>query len=133
MDLIKAAVMPHVLEIISIFLASMLGWAANAARKKWGIDIEARYRDALHSAMMTGARLALQRGLTGQEAVAEILRHVQISVPDAVIGLDARAEVLGNLANAKLQEIAKEAELDQLTEALKRAGVSPLERIASAR
>jgi len=42
-------------------------------------------------------------------------------VPDAVIGLDARTEVLGNLAKAKLQEIAKEAGLDQLTEALKRA------------
>ncbi|WP_312532016.1 hypothetical protein, partial [Paracoccus sp. (in: a-proteobacteria)] len=98
MDLIKAAVMPHVLEIISILLASMLGWAANTARKKWGIDIEAKHRDALHSALMTGARLALQRGLTGQEAINQILRHVQISVPDAVICLDARAEVLGNLA-----------------------------------
>ena len=133
MNLITAAVMPHLLEIISILLASMLGWAANTARKKWGIDIEARYRDALHSAMMSGARLALQRGLTGQEAVAEFLKHVQISVPDAVLGLDARTEVLANLAKAKLQEITKVAGLDHLTEALKRAGVSPLERIASAR
>ncbi|WP_312530438.1 hypothetical protein, partial [Paracoccus sp. (in: a-proteobacteria)] len=122
MDLIKAAVMPHVLEIISILLASMLGWAANTARKKWGIDIEAKHRDALHSALMTGARLALQRGLTGQEAINQILQHIKISVPDAVIGVDARAEVLDNLAKAKLQEIAKEAGLDQLTEAMKRAG-----------
>lgn len=106
MDLIKAAVMPHVLEIISIVLASMLGWAANTARKKWGIDIEAKHRDALHSALMTGARLAFQRGLTGQEAINQILQHVQISVPDAVIGLDARTEVLGNLAKAKLREVA---------------------------
>jgi len=113
MDLIKAAVMPHILEVTSILLASLIGWAANTVRKKWGIDIEAKYRDALHSAMMTGARLALQRGLTGQEAINQILQHVQISVPDAVIGLDARTEVLGNLAKAKLQEIAKEVGLDQ--------------------
>ncbi len=115
MDLIKAAVIPHVLEIISIMLASMVGWAANTARKKWGIDIEAKHRDALHSALMTGAQLAMQRGLTGQEAINQILQHVQISVPHAVIGLDARTEVLGNLAQAKLQEVAKEA--------LRKAGV----------
>lgn len=122
MDLIKTAVMLHVFEIISILLASMLGWAANTARKKWGIDIEAKHRAALHSAIMTGARLALQRGLTGQEAINQILQHVQISVPDAVIGLDARTEVLGNLAKSKMQEIAKEAGPDQLAEALTRAG-----------
>ncbi len=133
MDIIKAALLPHLLEIISILLASLIGWAANTARRKWGIDIEARHREALQSALLNGARLALERGFGGQAAVAEILKHVQISVPDAVIGLDARAEVLGNLAQAKLREVAQGSGLDQLSEALKRAGVTPLERIVSTR
>ena len=107
MDIIKAALLPHLLEIIGILLASLIGWAANTARRKWGIDIEARHREALQSALLNGARLALERGFGGQAAVAEILKHVQISVPDAVIGLDARAEVLGNLAQAKLREVAQ--------------------------
>ena len=109
MDIIKAALLPHLLEIIGILLASLIGWAANTARRKWGIDIEARHREALQSALLNGARLALERGFGGQAAVAEILKHVQISVPDAVIGLDARAEVLGNLAQAKLREVAQGA------------------------
>ena len=133
MDIIKAALLPHLLEIISILLASLIGWAANTARRKWGIDIEARHREALQSALLNGARLALERGFGGQAAVAEILKHVQISVPDAVIALDARKEVLGNLAQAKLREVAQGAGMDQLSEALKRAGVTQLERIVSTR
>ncbi len=35
--------------------------------------------------------------MNGQEAISQILQHFQISVPDAVIGLDARTEMLGNL------------------------------------
>lgn len=50
--------------------------------------------------------MALEHGLGGQAAVADILKHVRISMPDAVIGLDAGKEVPGNLARAKLREVA---------------------------
>ena len=107
-DLIALAA-PHILEIIGLMLAAFLARVANTARKKWGIDIEAKHLNALQSALMTGARLALSRNLTGAEARAVILGHVQLSVPDAVIGLRAGHEVLTNLAQATLSKAASEA------------------------
>ncbi|MDN3713464.1 hypothetical protein QWZ10_20060 [Paracoccus cavernae] len=109
MDIIKAALLPHLQEIIGILLASLIGWAANTARRKWGIDIEAKHLSALQSALMTGARLALDRNLDGKAALAVIMGHVQLSVPDAVIGLKADQEVLTNLAQASLSKVTKEA------------------------
>lgn len=63
--------------------------------------------------------MALEHGLGGQAAVAEIFKHVRVSEPDAVIGLDADKEVLGNLAQAKLGEVAQGAGLERLSEAIR--------------
>lgn len=119
MDLIIAAVMPHILEIISIVLASILAWVANVARRKWGIDVEARHRDALHSALLTGARLALERKLDLKAAIGLILGHAQASVPDAIAALKPSARVLEDLAQSKLREAAQVVGDDRLAEALR--------------
>ena len=85
---------------------------------KFGIDIEARHRDALHSAIMTGVRLALVNGMSKEAVVTAALDHARLSVPDAINALGAGKTVLVNIAEAKLQEAAGDA----LTAALRKAG-----------
>lgn len=121
MDLIKAAVLPHLLEIINILLAGLVAWVANVARKKWGVDIEARHREALQSALLTGARLALDRKLDARAGLQLILSYVRASVPDAILALNPSAKVLEDLAQAKLQEAAQVVGDDRLLEALRQA------------
>ncbi|WP_313352921.1 hypothetical protein [Paracoccus sp. (in: a-proteobacteria)] len=131
MQAIIDAAMPHFLELLGLALTGIIGWAASKARQKWGIEIDARYREALHSALMTGALLALKHELTGQAAIDLILRYIRQSVPDAIIGLDARPDVLTDLAKAKLEQVAAErikgatgVAVDKLAEALRKAGVA---------
>ncbi|WP_423209090.1 hypothetical protein E2976_17745 [Paracoccus yeei] len=103
-DIIIDAVVPQLLEIVALILAAMLAWASAKAKAKWGIDIEARHRDALHSAIMTGVRLALAKGMDGPSVVTAALDHARLSVPDAINALGAGKTVLVNLAEAKMQE-----------------------------
>lgn len=98
------AVMPQLLEIGGTLLSFALLWASVRFTKRTGIEIEARYRDALHSALMSGARLAISRQLTGSAAIELILSHVRGSVPDALGKLKPDGTILERLAEAKLQE-----------------------------
>lgn len=103
------AVSPHALEIMGIGLTFVIGWASTQAARRFGLDIEQRHRDALHSALMTGARLALAKQLTAAAAVDLILGYVKTSVPGAVGKLNPPQSVLENLAKSKLEQAAVEA------------------------
>ena len=111
MDTITAAIIAQViLPIVATIVTAIIGWAAAKARARWGIEIEARQREALHSALMTGAQLALSR--LGPQAsqtalLAETLNYAQSSVPGAILGLQPAAGVMGNLALAKIATLTK--------------------------
>lgn len=107
-DILDAAT-PHLIEIAGLILTALIGWAATQASRKWGLDIEQRHRDALHTALLTGARLALSKQLTAATAIDLILSHVKQSVPDALGKLAPPRDVLENLARAKLEQVAAEA------------------------
>ena len=131
MQTIITAAAPHILELLGLVLTGIIGWAAAAARRKWGIDIEASHREALHWALYTAAQLAIKHELTSKAAVDLVLEYARRSVPDAIGSLKPTADVLTDLAKAKLEQVAadkvKEAAggaVDQLAEALRRAGVS---------
>ena len=130
MQSIITAASPHILELLGVLLTGIIGWAAAAARKKWGIEIEARYREALHSALLTGAQLAMKHELTGKAAIDLVLRYIKQSVPDAIGGLKPTPEVLTDLAKAKLEQVAQAkvkeatgAAVDALSDALRKAGL----------
>ena len=130
LDTFIAAASPGIIELIGLALTGIIGWAAAAARKKWGIEIEARYREALHSALLTGAQLAMKHELTGKAAIDLILRYIKQSVPDAIGSLNPSTEVLTDLAKAKLEQVAQAkvkeatgAAVDALTGALRKAGL----------
>lgn len=120
MQTIIDAAMPHLFEALAVLLTGVITWASARARKKWGIDIEEKHRLALHSALMTAARLALQHGLTGKKAVDMIEEYARQSVPDAMAALKPAPGVLVDLARAKMAEAAA----DRLGEALKHAGAA---------
>ena len=130
MQSIITAASPHILELLGVLLTGIIGWAAAAVRKKWGIEIEARHREAMHSALLTGAQLALKHELTGKAAVDLILRYIKQSVPDAIGSLNPSTEVLTDLAKAKLEQVAQAkvkeatgAAVDALSDALRKAGL----------
>ena len=131
MQSIITAASPHILELLGVLLTGIIGWAAAAARRKWGIEIEARYREALHSALMTGAQLAMKNELTGKAAIDLVLRYIKQSVPDAIGSLKPSPDVLTDLAKAKIEQVAQAkakeatgAAVDKLAEALRRAGAA---------
>lgn len=109
MDTITAAIIAQiVLPIVATIVTAILGWAATAAKQRWGIEIEARQREALHSALMTGAQLALARlgpQATQAALTAEVVKYAQGSVPGAISGLRPAAGVLSDLALAKVTAI----------------------------
>lgn len=115
-----AAVTPLLIDLLAIVLMAALTWAAAWGKRKFGIDIEAKHRDALHSALMTGARLAAARQLTGPGALQLITDYVRKSVPDALATLAPSQAVLTDLADAKLQEAlgTKAPGLNQLFNAM---------------
>ena len=100
-----AELLPVLLQLIAAALAMVLLRAAEAARRRWGIEIEARHREALHSALMTGAAAVLKRQLTWDSAKAAVKAYVRRSVPDALAALQPDPQVLDDLIESKLREI----------------------------
>lgn len=98
------AILPQLLELLGVVLMLFLTWASARFTRRTGIEIEAHHRGALHSALMTGAMLAVNRQLTGAKAVELIVTHVRQSVPGALGKLKPTGNILERMAEAKLQE-----------------------------
>lgn len=104
---ILAALAPYLLELIAAALTPLIAWLALRAHRHFGIEIEARDREALHSALMSGIRWALGRNLSGQAAVSAAVDYAARSVPDALGRLHPSPDVLHDLASAKLREVTE--------------------------
>lgn len=84
-----------VLPAVGVLISAVLLYLANLLKKNTGINIEAKHRDALQSALMNGILFALQRGgwVPGQPTdgvLAAARAYVESSVPDALtkFGID---------------------------------------------
>lgn len=104
-SLFAEPLMPLLLQAISAVLGILLIRITSTAKARWGIEIEAVHREALHAALMSGIRAALSRGETGQDAVSSALAHAASSVPDAISALKPESGVLASIAEAKLREV----------------------------
>jgi hypothetical protein len=98
------AILPTLLQLIGALLGILLIRASTYASARWGIEIEARHREALHSAIMSGIRAALTKGLSGQAAIDAAIVYANDSVPDALEALGPSFETITALAEAKLRE-----------------------------
>ncbi|MGP3699181.1 hypothetical protein [Rhodobacter sp. NSM] len=101
---IIAALTPSLLDMLGVVLTSLIGLAAVRVQQWTGIQIEAKHREALHSAIMTAARTAVARGLTREVATEFVSSYIRASVPDALRRLAPSAETLEALIRSKLTE-----------------------------
>ncbi|MFT7045824.1 MAG: hypothetical protein ACJAYH_001091 [Celeribacter sp.] len=108
-DQIIAPLAPLILTALSAFLTTIIYRVSVLIKARWGIEIEASHRKALHSALMSGIRAAVARSDGTQDAIASAIRYAGSSVPDAILALRPSSEVLASIAEAKLQEVATEA------------------------
>ncbi|PZU89088.1 MAG: hypothetical protein DI527_16270 [Chelatococcus sp.] len=102
----------YVSAALSAVVALAIGFISARLYSWLGINIEARHREALHSAIMTGANAALARvaDLIGGKAVdvkstavAEAVNYVLGAVPDAVKFFGLTEAKLSEMVAAKLQ------------------------------
>ncbi len=85
--MVGSQMLPTILELGGIVLAVVLARVSLAAKNRLGLDIEKRHQDALHSALMSEVRAALQRRSVGDAIVTEAVKYAQSSVPDAIAKL----------------------------------------------
>lgn len=99
---------------ISAVVALAIGILSSRIYALLGISIEAKHREALHSAIMTGvnAGLAKVSDLIGgkavdvkSSAVAEAVNYVTQAVPDAVKFFGLSEAKLAEMVTAKLQAV----------------------------
>lgn len=106
-------------------VAFAIGWASLRFTKRTGVEIDAKYRDGLHTALMTIARIALAKQLTGAVAIKIMWDYVStVGAPDAVKHFGLNLEKIETLAESKLEQAKKEAVVivkDKLTESLQDA------------
>lgn len=98
------AASPFLVDLLDVILVILLARISAIAAKRWGIEIEAKHREALQTAIMSGIRAAVGRGEIGSVAVQSALSHALRSVPDAITALRPAAGVLTSIAEAKLRE-----------------------------
>lgn len=83
------------LPALGLAITALLTWAASEFKKRTGIDIEARHREALQSALMNGILYAMQKAgwVPGQPTthlLGDARTYVERSVPEALrqFGID---------------------------------------------
>lgn len=121
----KEALFTQVLyPVLGSLVTMFLGWALYKFNCWTGIQVEAKHREALHSAIMTGIGLAIARAgielpktidgatvplpsSTQRKVVAEAMNYVNSSVPDAIknFNLDKKPDILADMIVGKAGSI----------------------------
>ncbi len=101
---LQSEILPLMLQVISAIVGLIIAWAAATAKQRWGIEIEGRHREALHSAIMSGVRAALLARLPREAVISAALDYTRASVPAALKALQPDDAVLTRIVEAKLKE-----------------------------
>ncbi|RHZ95159.1 hypothetical protein D1114_10125 [Cereibacter sphaeroides] len=99
------ALTPSLLDLAGVVLTALIGFATVRFQRWTGIQIEARHREALHSAIMTAARVAVARGLRREVAAEFVSSYARASVPEALKRLSPSVETFDALVRSKLLEV----------------------------
>lgn len=145
-DILQNTIQPYIVEALVGVGLLVLGWFNRNKPAMERAEIEARHRDALHSALNTGVGLILDtiqkhpaiaavdaplgsvaervKAALPADVIDKVIGYVHGSVPDALRELAPSEQQLELMARAKLNAaIDNLLGRDRLTEALKRAGV----------
>lgn len=109
---------PYITEIVGIGVAAIIGLLAKLLKDKFGLDIEARHREALQSALTNAAGTVIMKigDVAGvahfdakNAAVAEGVSYVLASVPDALRYFGLTEAKLREMIEAKTGTIIAKA------------------------
>lgn len=121
--------LPAITAVVMAIVTGLLSLLTAWLREKFKVEIEAKHRAALQSALETGVNRVLDKLVhlpqvtKADTAVAEAVAYVERSVPDALKALAPSKEHLRDMALAKAKEaLERAAASDRLTAALIRAG-----------
>lgn len=98
-----AIIITYLLQLLGAVVMALISYLATRFTQKLNLEIEARHRAALHSAIVSGIASALAMGLKDEEAKRAALEYVTVSVPDALRALAPSPEVLAALITSKLK------------------------------
>jgi hypothetical protein len=102
---------PYIVEIVGILIAGMVGWIVNLLRIRFGLEIEARHREALQTALTNAAGLVIGKGenLAGKlqvtvrnDAIAEAVSYVLKGAPDALAYFGLTPDRVRQMVEAKV-------------------------------
>lgn len=129
-DSIQSIIQPILVDLLLTLILAVLAWFLRLLPERFRVDIEAKHRAALHSAIDTGVGLlidTMQKHPTiaaPDMAIGTVLDYVERSVPDAIRRLGPSRAQLEDMARAKLQQqVDAVLGRDRLAEALRQAGV----------
>lgn len=104
-------VRPYLLEIVGVLAAAIVAWIADLVRRKLGLEIEQKHRDALQTALKNAAGLAIAKGgviAEGQKfslhspLMIEAVKYVEKAAPDALKYFGISPESVAEKIAAKL-------------------------------
>ena len=99
------ALAPTVDYLVEAAIAAAIGWVALRLNKLTGIQIDAKHREALQSALSTGAHMILaQAASAGERQIAVGIDHVMAGAKDAVTHFGLSQERVRAMVIAKVQE-----------------------------
>lgn len=131
-DLLQERLQPVIVETIVLLIVAGFGWLMRKLPAKMQRDIEARHREALHSAVSTGVNQLIDRLRSSavpvqiDTAIDNVLGGIHRSVPDAITALAPPRDVLIGLIKSKAAEQLIKAglpALDDLTLRMQEAGL----------
>lgn len=99
---------PYLLELVAVVIGAAITWATKKFHDLTGIEIEAKHREALQSALRNGAALVIDRLPDGavvdvkSPGIARGVRYVLESVPDAVKFFNLTPDRIAELLVPKL-------------------------------
>ena len=96
------ALAPGVMLLVEFAITALIGWLMLYLPAPLRLYVEKNHREALHSALRTGAQRVLEGNFDTDQAVHEIVAYVQGSVPDAIGHFRPTISQLRDMALAKL-------------------------------
>lgn len=116
--LIADTIAPLAITILSGIASAAIAYLTAKLKSKWGVEIEAKHREALHSAIVSGVNLAVAKGArladgatlpkTGNFVVDMALPYVVKSVPDAIARFDLTEAKITEMILSKIPQVAGE-------------------------
>lgn len=89
-----------ILQVAAALITALLGYIGMWVRARFGVEISAKHRDALHSALMTGVETAVRRNPAAgvREVMDDAIEYARESVPDALKALAPSNPILRTIA-----------------------------------